>query len=200
MLSQEHLRKLIQVEMTRLQILEEQKAKFGPLYTPPYILMDINAATTELRRLQARLEAERHRLRPLLDRVPKKRWLSSERAPGEFDLDIVKNGALQFVFLAGLTGEALPEKTIKKVAREVMAYHRADLGLRTTTWIEYQSRTNRFCLLRLFWRLESRRVMHVERRPLAFEHVERWLGLPELVQTGQFMTGHPSVYTSAPLA
>lgn len=59
MLGQDDLEKLIVAHQERLQILREQAAEFGPLYAPPYLLLDIKKTEAELQRLQLELKALR---------------------------------------------------------------------------------------------------------------------------------------------
>lgn len=181
---QDHLKRLIKTHTATLLVVEEQIAGFGgSLHAPAHLLVQRNTLGADIEQLQLELQAEQRRLELLLKRVPKKRRVSSERVPGEWDLDIVKNRDLRFVFLSGLTGKPLTYKAIRKIAAEVMDYHH-DLNLGTTVWIEYRDWENRFFLLRLMWQAWPRRILKVERRGLAYEEVEQWLGLPHSPQAG----------------
>jgi hypothetical protein len=50
------IKKLIVVHNRRLQKLKEQQAKFGPLYAPAHLVMEIEETEAEIKRLQTELE------------------------------------------------------------------------------------------------------------------------------------------------
>ena len=56
MTRQDDIRNLLRTNHRRLQLLKEQQAGFGPLHTPPHIVIEIENTETELHKLQAELE------------------------------------------------------------------------------------------------------------------------------------------------
>lgn len=53
---QDDIRNLIRIQFRRLQLLEEQKASFGSLYSPVHILIEIEDIETEINKLQTELD------------------------------------------------------------------------------------------------------------------------------------------------